>query len=96
MTACSTSSSSGSSLRDDAAVKAYVYTCPLVSVEVTRRQSTNLPRPNGRGAAPMNQFANLGFVPDASFTGVVRPNVDTLYSSMFHDVSRTLVFFAWR
>jgi hypothetical protein len=59
-----------------------------VSVEVTRRQSTNLPGPDGRGAAPMNQFANLAFVPDASFTGVVRPSVDTLYSSMFYDVSR--------
>jgi hypothetical protein len=87
MTACSTSSSSGSGVSDDAAVKAYVYTYPLVSVEVTRRQSTNLPGPDGRGAAPMNQFANLPFVPDAAFTGVVRPNVDTLYSSMFYDVS---------
>jgi hypothetical protein len=83
-----TASSAGSSLTADAAVKAYVYTYPLVSVEVTRRQSTNLPGPNGRGAAPMNQFANLAFVPDASFTGVVRPNVDTLYSSLFYDVSR--------
>lgn len=85
MTACSKSSSSVS---EDAAVKAYVYTYPLVSVEVTRRQSTNLPGPDGRGAAPMNQFANLAFIPDASFTGVVRPNVDTLYSSMFYDVSK--------
>ena len=88
MTACSKSSSSDSRVSEDAAVKAYVYTYPLVSVEVTRRQSTNLPRPDGRGAAPMNLFANLAFVPDAAFTGVVRPNVDTLYSSMFYDVSR--------
>jgi hypothetical protein len=77
----------GSAAKMDTVVNAYVYTYPLVSVEVTRRQSTNVSRPDGRGAAPMNQFANLALVPDASFTGVVRPNVDTLYSSMFFDVS---------
>ncbi|MEU6587429.1 DUF1254 domain-containing protein [Nocardia sp. NPDC046763] len=70
-----------------AAVSAYVYTYPLVSIEVTRRQSTNVPYPNDYGSAPMNQFANMRTVPDASFTNVVRPNVDTLYSSMFYDVS---------
>ncbi|WP_433192968.1 DUF1254 domain-containing protein [Nocardia sp. CA-107356] len=69
-------------------MNAYAYTYPLVSLEVTRRQMTNVARPDGRGAAPMNQFANLAFMPDASFTGVVRPNVDTLYSSMFFDVSK--------
>ncbi len=70
-----------------AAVSAYVYTHSLVSVEVTRRQSTNVPYPDEYGCAPMNQFANMRTVPDASFTGVVRPNVDTLYSSLFYDVS---------
>ncbi len=71
-----------------AAVQAYVYTYPLVSVEVTRRQSTNIAAPDpARGAAPMNQLAPLAFLPDASFTGVVRPNIDTLYTSMFFDVS---------
>ncbi|MFD7844853.1 DUF1254 domain-containing protein [Nocardia sp. NPDC059764] len=88
MTACSKSSSSGSGVSEEAAMKAYVYSYPLVSVEVTRRQSTNVPGPDGKGAAPMNQFANMAFLPDASFTGVVRANVDTLYSSMFYDVSK--------
>jgi len=74
--------------REAAAVKAYTYTYPLVSVEVTRRQSTNVPTANPAiGAAPMNQLAPLSFLPDANFTGVVRPNVDTLYVSMFFDVS---------
>ncbi|HEX7323554.1 MAG TPA: DUF1254 domain-containing protein [Mycobacterium sp.] len=73
---------------EEDAVKAYVYTYPLVSVEVTRRQSTNYPAPDPSiGAAPMNQLAHLSFLPDAKFTGVVRPNVDTLYTSMFFDVS---------
>lgn len=70
------------------AVQAYLYTYPLVSVEVTRRQSTNCPAPDpSTGVAPMNQFGHLNFLPDAKFTGVVRPNVDTLYTSMFFDVS---------
>ncbi|WP_458689004.1 DUF1254 domain-containing protein [Nocardia tengchongensis] len=77
-----------SGVTEDAAVKAYVYSYSLASIEVTRRQSTNLPAPNGRGEAPMNQFANRAFLPDASFTSVVCPNVDTLYSSMLYDVSR--------
>ncbi|MFE2997044.1 DUF1254 domain-containing protein [Nocardia sp. NPDC059246] len=90
LTACSKSSSPSptQAAKEDAAVSAYVYTYPLVTMEVTRRQLTNLPRPNGRTAAPMNQFANMAFLPDASFTAVVRPNVDTLYSSMFYDVSK--------
>ncbi|GAB0102703.1 DUF1254 domain-containing protein [Nocardia sp. JMUB6875] len=69
-------------------MQAYAYTYPLVSVEVTRRQSTNYPAPDPSiGAAPMNQLAPLHFLPNAQFTGVVRPNVDTLYTSMFFDVS---------
>ncbi|WP_306358830.1 MULTISPECIES: DUF1254 domain-containing protein [unclassified Nocardia] len=74
---------------DDLAVQAYVYTYPLVAVEVTRRQSTNYPaRDPLIGAAPMNQLAPLHFLPDATFKNVVRPNVDTLYTSMFFDVAQ--------
>ncbi|QLY28806.1 DUF1254 domain-containing protein [Nocardia huaxiensis] len=88
MTACSKSSTPASGLSEETAMKAYAYTYPLVSVEVTRRQSTNVARPAASGEAPMNQFGNLAFLPDASFTNVVRANVDTLYSSMFYDVSK--------
>jgi hypothetical protein len=38
--------------------------------------------------APMNQFANVPAFPDATFTDVTRPNVDTLYSLMWFDVSQ--------
>ncbi|MGI5498934.1 DUF1254 domain-containing protein [Lentzea sp. CA-135723] len=62
---------------EQAAVNAYLYTYPLVSVEVTKRGS----------GLPANQLAHLPVVPDASFTDVVRPNVDTLYTSMFFDAS---------
>ncbi|MEU1209032.1 DUF1254 domain-containing protein [Nocardia sp. NPDC005825] len=92
--ACSSNSSTSSDTTttaassDDAMVNAYVYTYPLVSVEVTRRQQTNVPAPDpSMGVAPMNQLAPLAFLPDANFKNVVRPNVDTLYTSLLYDVA---------
>ena len=69
----------------DIAAEAYVYAYPLVLMEMTRRVMTNVARPTERGA-PVNQFYHMRSVPDASFTDVVRPNADTLYSSMWFDV----------
>jgi hypothetical protein len=71
----------------DIATEAYVYAYPLVLMEVTRRVMTNVAAPTDRGA-PMNQFYHMRSVPDASFTDVVRPNADTLYSSMWFDVEK--------
>ncbi|MFD7847102.1 DUF1254 domain-containing protein [Nocardia sp. NPDC059764] len=85
----STTSSPAASTADDLAAQAYAYTYPLVSVEVTRRQQTNVSAPDpSLGVASMNQLAPLNFLPDAKFTKVVRPNVDTLYTQMFFDVSK--------
>jgi len=64
----------------------YVYAYPLVLMDVTRRVTTNTERPQGV-RAPMNAFAHLREFPDASFTEVVRPNADTLYSSLWLDVT---------
>jgi hypothetical protein len=72
------------------ATDAYAYAYPLVLMELTRRVMTNV----GTGApanvtgAPMNQFAHARTFPDATSTDVVRPNVDTLDSSLWFDVSR--------
>lgn len=93
--ACSSDSSDAESTTtpaasgdDEAMVNAYVYTYPLVSVEVTRRQQTNVPAPDpSKGVAPLNQLAPLAFLPDANFKNVVRPNVDTLYESLLFDVA---------
>lgn len=68
---------------------AYIYAYPLVMVEVTRQIATNVKEPDPvKMFAPMNQFSHAKAFPDARFTDVVRANVDTLYSSLFFDVSR--------
>jgi len=72
----------------EVATSAYIYAYPLILMEITRRVSTNVADTSHFGKAPMNQFANLPAFPDATFTDVVRPNADTLYSSMWFDVSK--------
>jgi hypothetical protein len=67
-------------------VEAYVYGYPLVTIEMTRRVSTNVAEPKG-AHAPMGQFANLRTYPTAAYKDVTAPNADTLYSSAFLDVS---------
>lgn len=69
----------------DIAVDAYIYLYPLVSMDVTRRQLTNVEAGKGFGA-PMNSFANIRAYPRAEDRAVVRPNFDTLYSSAFLDI----------
>jgi len=66
---------------------AYVFGYPLVTVELTRRQITNVEKPDEKHA-PMGQFANMRKYPTAEFTEVTAPNADTLYSSAFLDVAQ--------
>ena len=66
------------------ATEAYVYAFPMVLMEVTRRVSFEIP---SGSAASMNQFMHLRTFPDHTFLAVVRPNVDTLYSLVYFDVS---------
>jgi hypothetical protein len=67
--------------------EAYIYGYPLVTVEFTRRVTTNVVEPTGL-RAPMGQFANVRNFPDASYKDVTAPNADTLYSSAWLDVSK--------
>jgi hypothetical protein len=69
------------------ATDAYVYGYPLVTVEMTRRVTTNVEAPAGL-CAPMGQFANARTYPDATFKDVTAPNADTLYSSAWLDLSK--------
>jgi hypothetical protein len=71
----------------DIAVDAYVYAYPLVTMEYTRRSMTNIAAPEG-SKAPMGQFMRLRKYPDASFKDVTAPNADTLYTTIWLDVSK--------
>ena len=66
---------------------AYIYAYPLMTMEMTRRASTNVAAPEGV-SAPMGQFARLRSYPDASFKTVTAPNADTLYTVGWLDVSQ--------
>ena len=68
------------------AIDAYIYGYPLVTMEMTRRVSTNVAKPEGT-RAPMGQQAILREYPTAAFKDVTAPNADTLYSSTWLDVS---------
>jgi hypothetical protein len=68
-------------------VEAVAYGLPLVMMDLTMRNATNVAVPHGM-AAPVNQFSHVPVFPDASFKQVVRANVDTLYSSAFLDLAR--------
>ncbi len=69
------------------ALEAYVYAYPLVTMEMTRRVTTNVEKPQ-MTKAPMGQFANLRKYPDADFKEVTAPNADTLYSEAWLDLSK--------
>src|SRR5262245_61549958 len=70
------------------AVEAYVYFYPLMSMDITRQQSTNIDAGKEMGKGPANMFVNIPEYPPANFKGVVRPNFDTLYSSAFVDMTK--------
>ena len=69
-------------------VDAYLYFYPLITMDVTRRQSINIEPGKALGKGPMNMFNNLPAYPPADFKGVVRPNFDTLYSSAWLDLTK--------
>ncbi|HVW99112.1 MAG TPA: DUF1254 domain-containing protein [Candidatus Babeliaceae bacterium] len=68
------------------AVQAYIYGYPLVLMEVTRRMGLRqLAKING--VDPINRFAHTRDFLTPAFTTVVSPNVDTLYSIAWIDLS---------
>jgi hypothetical protein len=69
-------------------VTAYLYFYPLVTMDLTRKQLTNVAKAGGGINAPMNTFANIPEYPSATMKVVVRPNFDTLYSSAWLDLTK--------
>jgi hypothetical protein len=69
-------------------IDAYLYFYPLISMDVTRKQFTNIEPGKEIGKGPMNTFTNVAAYPPADFKGVVRPNFDTLYSIAWLDLTK--------
>jgi hypothetical protein len=68
------------------ASEAYIYAYPLVLSEVTMDVMTATPQPSGL-KAPLNQISSVKKSPDADFKDIVSPNVDTLYTMGWLDLS---------
>lgn len=64
----------------------YAFGYPLVIMDVTKDMMTHSAMAT-ESAAPLNQFVHKKSFPDDSFTDVVSPNADTLYSSAWLDLS---------
>ena len=69
-------------------VDAYVYLYSLVTMDITRKQFTNVEPGKEFGKGPMNMFVSVPEYPPANFKGVVRSNFDTLYSIAWLDLTK--------
>ena len=67
--------------------EAYIYSYPLVIMEILRSVMTNVAAPEGFHA-PLGQFAHVRQYPDASFRGAAIQNRDLLYSFAWLDLSK--------
>jgi len=92
--ACSTpstqSTASGKPAVEEAvslATDAYIYGYPLVTMDMTRKQLTNVVSPDA-AHAPVGQLLKLRTYPAVDNHAVTAPNADTLYTETWLDVSR--------
>jgi len=69
-------------------VDAYLYFYPLITMDITRKQSTNIEPGKEIAKGPMNMFVNVPTYPPADMRLVVRPNFDTLYSVAWLDLTK--------
>ncbi|MDW6022900.1 DUF1254 domain-containing protein [Mesorhizobium sp. BAC0120] len=69
-------------------VEAYLYFYPLITMDITRKQLTNVEAKAGSIGGPPNHFNNIPEFPTADIKVVVRPNFDTLYSSAWLDLTK--------
>jgi hypothetical protein len=94
MAACSSSSNTSTATKAPGteqavadAVDVYVYGYPLVTMDMTRRQFTNVAAPDA-AHAPMGQMLKLRAYPAVDNHAVTAPNADTLYTTAWMDVSQ--------
>ena len=67
---------------------AYLYAYPMILMDFTRQQLTNYAKTQKNGMGPENQFNHFSATPDHNFKEVIRPNVDTLYSTAWLDLKK--------
>jgi hypothetical protein len=72
--------------RVNIAEEAYLFGFPIVLMEVTRRLTAKVPAGAGPGSGLPSGFAHMRAFPPGDFKQVVRPNFDTLYSSLWFDL----------
>lgn len=65
--------------------RVYIYGYPLVTLEMTRRLTTNTAEPAGL-RAPMGQFTHARTFPPVTYRDVPAANADTLYSLAWLDL----------
>ena len=70
----------------DLVSEAYTYVFPLVIMNATKTSSTNTETPSA-GRAPVNQLIHSQKLADADSKMVVTPNVDTVYTQAWLDLS---------
>jgi len=70
------------------AVDAYNYFYPLVSMDVTRRQATNVEAGKAFMRGPANAFAATSTFPQAGNRDVVRVNFDALFANAWLDLTK--------
>lgn len=71
---------------------AYIFTLPLMLMDASATVFTNVEESSSKGA-PINQLGHATHLMDASFTDVVTPNVDTIYSQAWLDLSNDALVF---
>lgn len=72
----------------DIGVDAYLYFYPLITMDITRKQMTNIEPGKKLGSGPMNMFQSVPAYPPADLKVVVRVNFDTLYSLVWLDLTK--------
>ena len=70
--------------------EAYIFSFPLIIMDATKKAGTNTVKPTDK-KAPVNQFLHAKTLATAKFREVVTPNVDTVYSQLFIDLSKDAV-----
>ena len=71
--------------------KAYIFSFPLMIMDTTMKVSTNTVEVQEMGRAPANRWMHAKKLATSKFRQVVTPNVDTLYSQLFMDLTEDAV-----